>query len=78
VQVIRTAVRWDDPRREVPRTRRRTMQKVMRRVMKTVKISKVDERQAQVDREVDKVFEQKAKHRRSGLVVPEQHRGQSR
>ena len=77
VQVIRTAVRWDDPRHEQPRTRRRAMQKIMRKVMKTVKIPKV-EQQAQVDREVDKVFEQKAKRRQSGLVVPEGHRGQSR
>jgi len=78
VQVIRTAVRWDDPRREVPRTRRRVMQKVMRKVMKTVKVPKV-EQQTQVDREVDKVFERKeAKRLKSGLVVPEHHRGQSR
>ena len=76
VQVIRTAVQWDDPRREVSRTRRRVMQKTMRKIMKTVKIPKV-EQQAQVDREVNKVFEQKAKRRKSGLVVPE-HRQQSR
>lgn len=78
VQVIRTAVRWDDPRREVPRSRRRVMKKVMRKIMKTVKIPKVDEQQARVDQEVDKVFKQKAKRRKSGLVVPEHHRGQSR
>ncbi|KKL95309.1 hypothetical protein LCGC14_1855970 [marine sediment metagenome] len=75
VQVIRTAVRWDDPRREVSRTRRRAMQGIMRKIMKNVQIPRADEQQVQVDREVDKVFEQKAKRRKSGLVVPEGHRG---
>ncbi len=80
VQVVRTAVLWDDPRREQPRRRRRVMQKVMRSIMKRVEVPKPDERQAQVDREVDKVFEQKgtAKRRKSGLVLPEGHRGQNR
>ncbi len=78
VQVLRTAVRWDDLRREQPRRRRRVMQKAMRSVMKKVKMPKPDEQQAQVDREVDKVFEKKTKRRKSGLVVPEHHRGQSR
>ena len=78
VQVIRTAVQWDDPRREVPRTRRRMMKKVMGQIMKTVQVPRVDQQQAQVDREVDKVFEQKTKRRKLGLVVPEGHRGQSR
>ena len=76
VQVLRTAVRWDDPRREQPRRRRRVMQKAMRSIMKTVKVPKVDEQQAQVDREVDKIFAQKdkVKRRKSGLVLPEGHR----
>ena len=76
VQVMRTAVRWDDPRREQPRRRRRVMQKAMRSIMKTVKVPKPDERQAQVDREVDRIFEQKGttKRRKSGLVLPEGHR----
>lgn len=80
VQVLRTAVRWDDPRREQPRRRRRVMQKAMRSIMKTVKVPKPDERQVQVDEHVDKIFAQKdtVKRRRSGLVVPEGHRGQSR
>ncbi len=75
VQVVRTAVLWDDPRREQPRRRRRVMQKVMRSIMK--KVPQPDEQQAQVDREVDKVFEQKGttKRRKSGLVLPEGHRG---
>ncbi len=46
VQVIRTAVQWDDPRREVSRTRRRVMQKTMRKIMRGVKVPKV-EQQAQ-------------------------------
>ena len=77
VQVIRTAVQGDAPRREQPRRRLRAMQKVMRSIMKTVKMPKPDERQAQVDREVDKVFEQKgtAKRRKSGPVLPKGHRG---
>ncbi len=76
VQVMRTAVRWDDPRREQPRRRRRVVQKAMRSIMKTVKVPKLDERQAQVDREVDRIFEQKGttKRRKSGLVLPEGHR----
>ena len=78
VQVMRTAVRWDDPRREQPRRRRRVMQKTMRSIMKTVRVPKPDEQQAQVDREVDRIFEHKAKRRQSGLLVPEKHRGQSR
>lgn len=77
VQVIRTAVQWDDPRREVSRTRRRVMQKTMRKIMRGVKVPKV-EQQAQVNQEVDKVFKQKVKRRKSGLVIPEGHRGQSR
>ena len=77
VQIIRTAVRWDDPRREIPRSRRRVMQKVMRKIMKNVKVPKVD-RQAQVDQEVDKVFEKKTKLQKSGLVLPREHRGQNR
>ncbi len=78
VQVVRTAVLWDDPRREQPRRRRRVMQKVMRSIMK--KAPKLDEQQAQADREVDKVFEQKgkAKRRKSGLVLPEGHHGGDR
>ncbi len=75
VQVLRTAVRWDDPRREQPRRRRRVMEKAMRSIMKTVEVPKVGEQEAQVDREVDKVFKQKSKRRKSGLVVPEGHRG---
>jgi len=80
VQVVRTPVWWDDSRREQPRRRRRVMQKIMRKIMKTVESPKPDERQAQADREVDKVFEQKGttKRRKSGLVLPEGHRGQSR
>ena len=78
VQVLRTAVRWDDPRREQPRRRRRVMAKAMRSIMKKVEMPKVDEQQAQVDEHVDKIFKQKAKRRKSGLVVPEGHRGQSR
>ena len=80
VQVLRTAVRWDDPRREQPRRRRRVMDRAMRSIMKKVKMPKPDEKQSQVDWEVDKVFAQKEqnKRRRSGLVVPEGHRGQSR
>ncbi len=75
VQVVRTAVLWDDPRREQPRRRRRVMQKVLRSIMK--KVPQPDERQVQADREVDKVFEQKGttKRRKSGLVLPEGHRG---
>ncbi len=78
VQVVRTAILWDDPRREQPRRRRRAMQKVLRAIMK--KVPEPNERQAQADREVDKVFEQKGqtKRRKSGLVLPEGHRGQSR
>ncbi len=75
VQVVRTAVLWDDPRREQPRRRRRIMQKVMRSILKKVEAPKLDEQQAQADREVDKVFEQKGrtKRRKSGLVLPEGH-----
>ena len=75
VQVVRTAVLWDDPRREQPRRRRRAMQKVLRAIMK--KVPEPDERQTQADREVDKVFEQKgtAKRRKSGPVLPKGHRG---
>ena len=78
VQVVRTPVWWDDPRREQPRRRRRMVQKVLRSIMK--KVPQPDERQAQADREVDKVFEQKGKGRRrkSGLVLPEGHRGGDR
>ncbi len=80
VQVMRTAVLWDDPRREQPRRRRRAMQKVLRSILKKVEAPKLDKQQAQADREVDKVFEQKgtAKRRKSGLVLPEGHRGQNR
>ncbi len=80
VQVVRTPVWWDDPRREQPRRRRRAMQKVMRSIMKKVEAPQLDEQQAQADREVDKVFEQKgtAKRRKSGLVLPEGHHGGDR
>ena len=77
VQVLRTAVRWGDPRREQPRRRRRVIQRAMRSIMKKVKMPEPDERQAQVDEHVDKIFAQKdkAKRRKSGLIVPEGHRG---
>ncbi|KKM18974.1 hypothetical protein LCGC14_1660310 [marine sediment metagenome] len=72
VKVIRTAVAWDDARRENPRKKRRAFQKIMRKVMKHVKTPD-SQQQAQVDDEVDKLFTQRERkpeaRTKSGLVI---------
>ena len=73
VRLVRTAVAWDDPRRENPRARRRVFQHAMRRLVRRVKMPSAEE-QAKVDAEIDKAFTKKEKpgekRTKSGLVLP--------
>ncbi len=73
VRFVRTAVRWDDPRRENPRRKRRAFQRIMRRLMRRVRKPSA-KRQAEVDAEVDKMFTESGRpaerRTKSGLVIP--------
>ncbi len=68
VQLVRTAVAWDDPRRTTPRRQRRAFQQAIYSMMKRVR--QPESAKERADEYVDRVFADKERRARSGLVVP--------